>query len=49
MIKSIVQPEKYVSVSGNGAYPYISSYGNSVAARQRDDEAVRIAVALCDL
>jgi hypothetical protein len=118
MIKSIVQSGRYLTVTGNGAYPYIPSYGNgmgtgnmrfntqtqnievydgnqwmtfstgsvsvglngdaeslldwarikrdeesrivalaakhptvadAVAARQRADEAVRIAVVLCDL
>jgi hypothetical protein len=30
MIKSIVQSGRYLTVTGNGAYPYISSYGNGM-------------------
>jgi hypothetical protein len=30
MIKSILQSGKYLAVTGNGTYPYISSYGNSL-------------------
>jgi len=30
MIKSIVQSGRYLTVTGNGAYPYFSSYGNGM-------------------
>jgi hypothetical protein len=30
MIKSILQSGRYLTVTGNGTYPYISSYGNSL-------------------
>jgi len=30
MIKSILQSGRYLTVTGNGAYPYISSYGNGM-------------------
>ena len=30
MIKSILQSGRYLTVTGNGAYPYINSYGNGM-------------------